>query len=1532
MLQYSFLAFFFYVFVCVSTEVYYIVPSYNESCAIEPCVTISHFAANGYVSSNMTLIFLPGSHTLNVDFWFADITELKMQAKFKTNRTEVHVLCEDSGYFDFQNIEYVLLNDLKLIGCFTQLFHVRQTLIEELVFIGKENSGTAIELSDSAATIVNSSFYHNRAHGLYRTYYSQWYLVAGVVLVTSSNLTVIKSTFEENTAQTGGVIYAEQNSNITLSTSAFIGNQIMCDRKICYGGVLYLNGGTLVVLHSTFVNNSAKGSLSSGGVFRLLDSTVSFSHSTFLQNVAEGIGGVISAKGGYVVLTSNKFNRNVATRKGGVFFTSETSLHCTYSNFSQNVADIGGVMSIQYGSVIISDNNFENNTARSNGGVISADETDVSVTTCCFTGNLAQILGGVIHLLDDSHLTMIDNEFIFNRARSGGVLSLNGRTNVIIIESRFINNKVDLDGGVLVVGGQRKTTISISECKFVQNSAKHRGGVLRASNLNVSLQSSTFYCNSADQEGGVLHARKSNIRFTVIEFSNNNASLGGVIYTVEKTNMQMENVTISVNTAKMGVLYLIETTGIFSGFSVFSDNLGTLFAINSFIRIFNSSKFVNCSKGISLRSDTTPTFQEGGAITSFQSVLYFYGTSTLEYNWSENGGAIHASESKLDILGEVRIVSNTASISGGGIYLYQSELQCHGRSTLQLILNSAIVSGGGINAISSSINVDFLWERVSTSEYLYTYGGSKVYFIQNTSKKGGGVCLSLNAKLYILKKTRYYEHINTFIFTKNIADYGGAIYVADETNSGTCGSTSYKIHSATTECFLQALSLHSQKTHIVIDTNFTNNLAKYSGSDLFGGLLDRCTISPFAEIYSAIFFSDYTKRFNRTIGGIDYLKYTSNINLTSVSSYPTKLCFCVNNDPDCDYKPPVKFVKKGQLFSIMVVAVDEVNRIINNVTIHTSLSSKQGGLGENQLSQTTNYTCTELKFQIYSPNVFEELVMYAEGPCKDAQLSKRKLKVQFSSCDCPVGFQPQTSKHTKCVCECDADLSSYVTDCNPKSEMISRKGNAWITYINASGSNFSNGHSNSYLIYPHCPLDYCIPPSKNTKINLNVPNGSDAQCANHRSGILCGVCQPGFSLSLGSSHCISCPRYWPVIFVVIVVTAFLAGFLMVIILLALNLTVAVGTLNGIIFYANILAANSSTFSISQHAFSAVIVSWLNMDFGIDACFIKGMNTFTKTWTQLIFPTYVILLVIIVILVSKFSMRFSALIGKKNPVATLATLILLSYAKLLNVIITVLSCATLEYGHQRKLAWLPDATIDYFKSRHASLFMVAIMILIIGIFYTALLFSWQWLHYLHNWKVFNWLLRKQKLSLFIETYHAPYNPKSRYWTGFLLFVRVLLYISAAANLSGDPKMNLLIIGVVMVGIILLKLTTCQVYRKRQVDLIESLCYINLIVLCLTTYFTLDNEEAKAAIATTSVSITLLLVFGIISYHIYMECTTGSKLTQLLPLTQQSVLLHEFTTTVTTSVIDKPEEGSGPALVSGCHSSNTLREPLLNESFS
>ena len=146
-------------------------------------------------------------------------------------------------------------------------------------------------------------------------------------------------------------------------------------------------------------------------------------------------------------------------------------------------------------------------------------------------------------------------------------------------------------------------------------------------------------------------------------------------------------------------------------------------------------------------------------------------------------------------------------------------------------------------------------------------------------------------------------------------------------------------------------------------------------------------------------------------------------------------------------------------------------------------------------------------------------------------------------------------------------------------------------------------------------------------------------------------------------------------FIVILLAAIVAGVLLVMVLLALNITVTIGLINGFIFYANVTEANGAIFFLSlEPSFPTVFVAWLSLDIGINVCFFDGVDAYTKTWLQLAFPIYIISLVMFIIIISKYSPRFAGLIEKRDPIATLATLSLLSYAKLLSVTITALSFA------------------------------------------------------------------------------------------------------------------------------------------------------------------------------------------------------------------------------------------------------------------
>ena len=251
----------------------------------------------------------------------------------------------------------------------------------------------------------------------------------------------------------------------------------------------------------------------------------------------------------------------------------------------------------------------------------------------------------------------------------------------------------------------------------------------------------------------------------------------------------------------------------------------------------------------------------------------------------------------------------------------------------------------------------------------------------------------------------------------------------------------------------------------------------------------------------------------------------------------------------------------------------------------------------------------------------------------------------------------------------------------------------------------------------------------------------------------------------------------------------------------------------------------------------------------------------KTWLQLTFPGYVILLVVLVIIISSYSSKFSNLIGKKNPVATLATSILLSYAKLLEICFKSLSVGYLEYPdkHSSQMLWLPDATVKFLFGKHIPLFVAAVLILLVGLVYTTLLFSWQWLLYLPRWRIFRWS-RNSKIQTFIETYHAPYTPKHRYWTGLLLIIRIILYLVSAVNVSNNPMVALIAISFTVCCIFALRnFIGSRIYRKWSVDVLETLFYLNILLFAMFTWYTLDNKDSnQEAAAYTSVVITFIVL--------------------------------------------------------------------------
>ena len=479
--------------------------------------------------------------------------------------------------------------------------------------------------------------------------------------------------------------------------------------------------------------------------------------------------------------------------------------------------------------------------------------------------------------------------------------------------------------------------------------------------------------------------------------------------------------------------------------------------------------------------------------------------------------------------------------------------------------------------------------------------------------------------------------------------------------------------------------------------------------------------------------------------------------------------------------------------------------------------------------------------------------VYPEGsPCSKYDYGPLYFVVDLDQA-CPPGFNISESARS---CVCEPRLAQYTNQCNITNGLgqITRDSSRhfWVGYDNSS---------QELILHPHCPFDYC----KNVKVVFPL-NNTNVQCANNRSGLLCGACNSkGYSLVLGSSHCEYCAN----IYLLLLIPFALMGAALIFLLLICKLTVATGTLSGLVFYANIVGVNRTLFlPVKSTNALSVFIAWLNLDFGIDTCFYDGMDTYNKTWLQFVFPLYLWMLVGLMIVVSHYSQRFAKMLGS-NPVSVLATLILLSYAKILRTLVAAVYFTHLGYPTYNRSVWLHDANVDYLAGKHIPLFLTAVLVfLFLFIPYTTLLLCGQWLQAISHLRLFSWV-NSARLKPFMDSYHAPYKAKHRYWPGLLLVLRFVLLLVFAMNPQRDPSINLLVI---LLGTAVLQCwawVSGGVYKNWCLDALEGSFALNLIVLGVATYHTKLSEGDQLTVGYTSVSIALVTFVSILAYHIFQQ---------------------------------------------------------------
>ena len=685
---------------------------------------------------------------------------------------------------------------------------------------------------------------------------------------------------------------------------------------------------------------------------------------------------------------------------------------------------------------------------------------------------------------------------------------------------------------------------------------------------------------------------------------------------------------------------------------------------------------------------------------------------------------------------------------------------------------------------------------------------------------------SLSTGLVIISSVVTVE--NRLVFKNNTGVVGGGIAMNGSSVVALSSSAylefignhaSYKGGGIYIDQKTQCQFIHKNRSVSLIPLKLKDNAAGVAGNDIYG------IIYPY----------------------FNYVFNSSTNPLTS--SDPTTLAFC---DPNSNETTPIFYVDEQQ--SVFPGQVLKYNFAFFGYNYNYSYSLTDG-----RLMVKFNGTLTD-KYITSKCSLVEYTPIYIGYGRHNIAVTGTdtfgyEYVISFILNECPIGFSVNSSG----VCDCSVSRENVTCDIN--SLNITHNGLLWIgTYDTSTPFNSNATNPNACIINEDC-LFYCSPNPVTFQLN-----DTDTQCVDNRRQRMCGSCRDGYSLLMGSNKCEQCHDDYMIIGWIALFAVM--GVLLVVLLIALNLTVSVGTLNGLLFYANIVKLYEPVFSrkgalpvLSQ------VISWINLDFGFEVCFYNGMDSYAKQWLQFAFPLYLWIIIFIIIQLCRRYGKVSRLMGS-HAVPVLSTLTFLSYTKLVRTIVIVLHkrevtlhCTT-ESVRSVSL-WYEDPNVEYAKGKHAGLFGFALLVSVFFVIpYTLFLLCHPVLErHLSHLKLFkSW----SHFKPIIDAYSGPMKDDYRFWPGLLLVARipVLLIVTFLKN---ESRVLLLAVAAIILS---LSFIFGGVYRKKLNNVIEFWFLLNLCIMAsLSVAFT---DESKVLIwYNTCLSVFIFSFILIVVYHLYLQ---------------------------------------------------------------
>lgn len=742
-----------------------------------------------------------------------------------------------------------------------------------------------------------------------------------------------------------------------------------------------------------------------------------------------------------------------------------------------------------------------------------------------------------------------------------------------------------------------------------------------------------------------------------------------------------------------------------------------------------------------------------------------------------------------------------------------------------------------------------------------------VLFINNTARYGGAIRL-IDTVLYI--------HTDTVAhFINNSAlENGGAIEVefslSNIQSQDVCPFQFVGLPLADT---ITDSNLTDIKTIMSIDVLFQNNYVRCNNKScdiesIFANVFYVCSWFPDTSVLTQVGpnsavtetgFRDAVYREAFNYGG-DSIH--GHLNISAIIP-----CVCNDNGnysehvTDCLESQPIHLSHKvipGRPFSISVTSLDTVGSIGHSSelvsTAYNVSSGKKFVLDEDQVTRQFSVgdkRCVEVNFTVYVHTKDEYLLSATEGNLTLSIAIPRFIAIPFSFVEkCPTGFVLDEIDKDRYACMCNVfltEVSNKGFSCDQCSGLVRPiRDRSWLAAID-----------DDIQYVESCSPTLCDYDAGDVSLNLSATGHTHILCTSNHAGRACGECVDGYSKVFGTDSCKECNNVW----LVTILLYALLGIVLIVILFLLKLTVTVGIINGLVFFCNVMSINEKLFfneNISRFSFLRLFISIFNLDLGFEICFYDGMNQVAKTGLQFVFPVYLWPLMIVIVYLSRWSHKFQSRVSQTS-VPVFATLILLSYAKLLRTAISVFSFVDVKSSMKGTIrAWRPDPSVGYLEGGHIALFIIATLFLLFIVPFAVSFTYPKILHY----KKFTFLF-----PLF-DSFVAPYKEKYRFWFGIRALI--LLYLALMETIIFADIEALLLSSITVVGTFAVIQAYIRPFKSDFINILDLVFTSNfLLISSIVLYInpTDDGYEKSDIVVRTLGCVAFVLFCVVIGYHIH-----------------------------------------------------------------